>query len=383
MKIIENIHLYPSPFTNETRVLRITKTLVDKNIFKNILVVASQSNKSLLIEENIDSNRAVYRVPSNLVGTSFIFKIIFFFQWYLKALFYTKSSRPKCVNAHSLSVLPLGVIYKLIYKCKLVYDAHEIETETQEVVGLRRYFSKIVEKTLINFVDNIILTSPGHADWYLANYKRINVQVIENFPYKRRHGDESQDIFREKFSIPDEDLIFIYQGYLSEPRGVKLILESFKVIDVSKHIIFMGFGELKKEIIQESTRYLNIHFHEAVRPEEVYSYTRCADVGIHMMDDSCINHLYALPNKPLEYMNAGLPAIVSNLPVMGKLINDANSGWLVKPNDEEEFRGIIATLTRQDIINKSQFTHKWSLKNNWENQEIKLESIYKSLFNLI
>ena len=90
MKIIENIHLYPSPFTNETRVLRITKTLVDKNIFKNILIVASQSNKSLLIEENIDSNRAVYRVPSNLVGTSFIFKIIFFFQWYLKALFYTK-----------------------------------------------------------------------------------------------------------------------------------------------------------------------------------------------------------------------------------------------------------------------------------------------------
>ena len=81
-------------------------------------------------------------------------------------------------------------------------------------------------------------------------------------------------------------------------------------------------------------------------------------------------------------MNAGLPAIVSNLPVMGKLIEDANSGWLVKPNDAEEFRGIIATLTRQDIINKSQHTHKWSLKNNWENQEIKLESIYKSLFNL-
>ena len=126
----------------------------------------------------------------------------------------------------------------------------------------------------MSFVDNIILTSPGHADWYLANYERINVEVIENFPYKRSLSEKSQNIFRDKFSIPDDDLIFIYQGYLSEPRGVKLILESFKEIDVTKHIIFMGFGELKNEIIQESIKYPNIHFHEAVKPEEVYSYTR-------------------------------------------------------------------------------------------------------------
>jgi glycosyltransferase involved in cell wall biosynthesis len=276
-------------------------------------------------------------------------------------------------------VLPLGALMKFIYKSKLIYDAHEIETETQEVVGFRKIFSKAVERIMMNFVDITILTSQGHADWYARNYKGSNIEVVENFPYIKSHQEENQNIFRKKFNISEDDLVFIYQGYLSEARGVKLILDSFKEIDVSKHIVFMGFGDLKGEIEKTATEYPNIHIHESVVPDQVYNYTRCADVGIHMMDDSCINHLYALPNKPMEYMNAGLPAIVSDLPIMGALVRDARSGWLVKPNDQEAFKGIISSINREDIAFKSQNSLAWTKENNWEKQEEKLSLIYKQL----
>ena len=45
-------------------------------------------------------------------------------------------------------------------------------------------------------------------------------------------------------------------------------------------------------------------------------YTISADVGIHAIKNSCLNHYYCMPNKLFEYAMAGLPVIVSNMKEM-------------------------------------------------------------------
>ena len=351
MKAFENIHLYPTPFTNETRVLRVTKSLVELGFFNSILVVASFLDESTSKEEQLDKNRSVLRIKSINKNGGFLAKLIYFCVWYFKVLLKVDGKKLKCINAHSISVLPLGVLMKIIYKARLVYDAHEIETETQEVKGIRRLFSKIIERLLVRYADIVILTSQGHADWYSKEYDNLDIKVVRNCPYIQNPKEENKDIFRNKFGISKNELIFIYQGALSKPRGVDLILNSFKEADKKKHIVFMGFGDLVTEIKHYSSSYPNIHFHEAVHPDRVFEYTRCADVGIHMMDDSCKNHLYALPNKPMEYMNSGLASIVTNLPTMGELIHSANSGWLLEPNDEEGLKNLVNSLTISESKN--------------------------------
>jgi glycosyltransferase involved in cell wall biosynthesis len=141
----------------------------------------------------------------------------------------------------------------------------------------------------------------------------------------------------------------------------------------------MGFGPGVDRVREHEQRLPNIHYHPAVSPAEVSRYTCGADVGIHMMDDSCINHLHALPNKPMEYMNAGLPAIVSDLPEMGGLIRSAGAGWVVPVNDGAALRRAVLALDREEIAAKRRLAWAWTDANNWESEEAKLAELYRTL----
>jgi glycosyltransferase involved in cell wall biosynthesis len=374
-----NVHLYQSPFLYETRILRITKSLASTGIFDKIVVVAALRNTEMKENEKIDDVRAVWRVPSRFKRRGLISKILITIDWSIQSFIFSKKMNLSCVNAHALSVLPLAVLLKFVKGCKLIYDAHEIETETTETKGIRKTVSKFIEKILIRYVDEVALTSDGHAEWYRQQYDLNNVWVIRNCPYKRQSNELVGNIFRKKFNIPDKDLIFLYQGAIEKSRGAELLMRVFSKSPKDKHIVFMGFGSILNLLQEYEIKFPNIHYHPAVLPDELVNYTVCANVGIHMMDDSCINHLQALPNKPMEYMNAGIPAIVSDLPEMGKLIRSSGAGWVVSVGDESSLEVLIVSLASDEIMKKSHKAHIWENNNNWEQEEKILFSMYKNL----
>ena len=78
--------------------------------------------------------------------------------------------------------MPIGVIIKYLTKSKLVYDAHELETEVEGLKGLRKYLSKIVEKFLIRQVDLTIVVGREIEKWYLKEYGKIPIVTVMNCP---------------------------------------------------------------------------------------------------------------------------------------------------------------------------------------------------------
>jgi glycosyltransferase involved in cell wall biosynthesis len=374
-----NVHMYPSPFTHETRMLRITASLADHGIFDRILVVAALRTPGTREHERLDAAREVWRVRTVVRRSGFLTKALNSFEWSLRVLWGLRREPIDCLNPHSLSVLPLAVLIKLFKGCRVIYDAHEIETETTEVVGARKALSRLTERLLIRFVEAVNLTSEGHGAWYRREYGLDNVWVVRNCPYRRTMVPRPPSIFRAKFGIPDGHLVFLYQGAIAAPRGTDLLLDVFASLPPDRHIVFMGFGPGVDRVREHEQRLPNIHYHPAVPPAEVARYTCGADVGIHMMDDSCINHLHALPNKPMEYMNAGLPAIVSNLPEMGALIRSAGAGWVVPVNDGAALRRVVLGLDREEIEAKRQLAWAWTDANNWESEEVKLAELYGRL----
>lgn len=374
-----NIHLYQSPFIHETRILRITKSLSRVGVFGRIIVIASLRESGTKEHEILDEIREVWRVPSKIKRRGLISKVFLTLQWSIRSFYFAKQKNIVCVNPHSLSVLPLAVLIKFWKGCKLVYDAHEIETGTTEVKGIRKIFSEFVEKVLIRYIDALSLTSEGHAVWYKKKYNLSNVWVIRNCPNAKKSAANSINIFRKKFKIPKEDLLFLYQGAIAKQRGTDLLMRVFSKLTHNKHIVFLGFGSNLEQLLEYEKNFPNIHYHQAVSPDELHIFTACADVGIHMMDDSCVNHLYALPNKPMEYMNAGIPAIVSDLPEMGRLIRDSGAGWVVPVNDELALEQLINSLSRTEIIEKGEKAKKWASANTWEKEENKLFAMYKNL----
>jgi glycosyltransferase involved in cell wall biosynthesis len=302
----------------------------------------------------------------------------------IKLLQLSKHIKPDVVNCHSIKVLPLGAILKVFFRTKLVYDTHELETETHGLVGLRQRIMKILEASLIPFVDGIIVVSDSIRKWYEKSYNRNDCYVIKNFPRKIRAYSVQSDILKKEFGLREKDILFIYQGNLGSGRGIEVLLDVFSKLRNEKHIVFMGYGELKGRIIEYARRHRNIHFHPAVPPGEVGFYTMSADVGINFTDNSCLSRYFALSNKLFEYLNNGIPVIVSDFPEQAGVVARYSCGWeiAVKERVEEEYvYKLISSLSKTEVDQKKAALAKLNDTFIWENQEEMLVMVYSS-FNL-
>src|SRR5690606_29052144 len=97
-----------------------------------------------------------------------------------RVFFFYRKKNIKVVNVHSLGLLPLGYVLKKLYKAKLVYDAHELETETNGSKGFRQKLSKWLEKKLIHKADMTLVVSESIADWYANEYNIARPPVVLN-----------------------------------------------------------------------------------------------------------------------------------------------------------------------------------------------------------
>ena len=124
-----NLHLYHSNLTFETRILKITKFLKESSKFKEILILGKRTD-GLQKKENIDRVRTLIRIQNLISGSFFISKVFGFIEWNIRVFIFLFNKKINLVNAHSLTVLPLAFFISFINNAKLVYEPHEVETET-------------------------------------------------------------------------------------------------------------------------------------------------------------------------------------------------------------------------------------------------------------
>lgn len=373
-----NLHIYPSNIRHESRILKETETIVNSGLMDKVFILGIWE-EGAREREKLDIKREIWRVPLKLKflpSTSF-FKLLKYTEWMLKILLNFKRENVILVNCHSLPVLPLGLLFKLSKKSKLVYDTHELETEGARVSKIRKIPFKIAERILINYVDILIVVSDSIAEWYKNRHNLNNIYIVRNFPYRQKI--KQNDILKRKFDIKEDEILYINQGALGEGRGNNILLNVFSRIDSKKHIVFMGYGGLEGKIKEYEKKYRNIHFQPAVKPEEVIYYTTGADVGISLIENICLSYFYSLPNKLFEYLLSGLPVIISDFPEMGKVIDENNCGWKVTV-DEKSVRRLVEKISKEDIEEKKKNTFKCQDKFVWENESKKLLKVYEGLF---
>ena len=376
-----NLHMYPSPFKFESRILRITGTLKDSGLFSKIIIVASWE-KGLLVRETLDSTREVWRIDHGVSRDKHgaMWKVAKIVIWTVKSLLALKGKPIACVNPHSVTALPMAVAIKLVNRCPLVYDTHELETESAESRGPRKLLYKAIERLFMPFVDVISVVSDGCAGWYRQRYPSKKVWVVKNFPKACDRRIVRSDIFRKYFALDEKDILFIYQGMIGKWRGIEILLNVFRRVDPSKHIVFMGYGsdEYLGKIAQAGRETPNIHFYPGVDPSQVVQYTSGADVGIALIENSCASYYYSLPNKLLESLSAGSPVIVSDFPDMRSLIDEYDCGWKVEVAEDQVLH-LVQNISQADVDRKRVGALRWSQENTWEAEEKTLLAIYDEL----
>jgi glycosyltransferase involved in cell wall biosynthesis len=375
-----NVHLYPSVLRNETRILKIARSLRAHGVFANIGVIG-RSNPGLPEQEDLGDGIHLIRLAPVFGGTTTgVFgKFVGIVGWYLAVLWWMRSRSVDCLNCHSLPVLPLSVLLKLWKRCVLVYDTHELESETNSTGGLRRFLAKLVERVFIGHSDAVCVVNRSIAVWYENTYGLARPWVVRNLPYRMSTAPRRTSMLRDAISLhPPDALLFIYQGVLSSGRGIEMLLEVFAGIGHERQLVCMGYGPLEGVVREAARRYSNIHFMPAVPPHLVKEYTVDADVGLALIENTCLSYYLCAPNKLYEYSACGVAPIVSDFPEMGSFVDKNDCGWKVEPN-AVALRHLVQSIDTKILAVKRDNAARAGKDYCWENEEPELLRMYEAL----
>lgn len=360
-----NIHIYQSPMTHESRIFKTVKT-ISANFHEIVLLGVGADN--LPKTEVLYPNVIIKRSPN------FSSKLLRFLVYYVWVFFQLVKTRKKVLTIHSLELLPFVFLAKLM-RTKVVYDAHELETEKNGMGGLRKKTSKIVEKIGIKFCDKVIVVGFKIADFYQESYG-LKPYVILNIPYLNNSQLNTKNLFREEFPIQGSDVIFLYQGLLGKGRGIENLIETFKQLpQTNKKLVFMGYGTLQDEVKEAAKNCVNIFYKEAVSPEKVLDYTQSSDFGLSLIENTSLSYYYCLPNKLFEYTQAEIPVIVSDNIEMKDIVTKNNIGYSIA-NNTDSLKNLLLTLDKSSLADFKPSLITFKNKFNWEAQEATLKEIY-------
>jgi glycosyltransferase involved in cell wall biosynthesis len=369
LRIMENnLHITLTPFRNETRVLKETASLVRSGLVQNVHIAALYE-AGLKEHEKIDSRRSVWRInfKTRKLSRSLVMQLTKYIEFCMKVILYARRHNIKLVNIHSIALLPLGVILKWACNAKLVYDTHELETETYGLAGLRKDIAKIAERVLIKYVDLVLVVGECINEWYRKKYRLSNIVTVLNCP-EFASPDRSR-VLHHELGIPERRKIIIYLGGLLRGRGIEKLLTVFSEHDDEKHVlVLMGYGELETTIKEYARSYRNIFYHDAVPPTEVIEYAACADLGICYIDNDSLNDRWCLPNKLFEYISAGLPVIVNNAPEMRQVVNENRIGIVLDNLTTESLINGLDEIARMHSTTLSNNLRRTAEKFCWEKQ---------------
>jgi glycosyltransferase involved in cell wall biosynthesis len=345
----ENIHVYPAPIVNEGRIYRQTLSVALSGLFSRVIICGIAVD-GLPREEYLTSGRRIDRVGTVVRRRrpTVLGRIHEQVSWSM-AVWKRYSRSDICVvNAHSVAVLPVCYLLSRRLRAKLIYDTHELETETAVSFGLQGRIFKMIERLIIGRCDAVFVVNESIADWYRRRYGGIEPVVIRNIPTSfavRRTID-----VRHSLSVPADKRLFIHVGNIVAGRNVQAILDTFASPAVDDHVVFLGAGQLEKLVLEYSASHPNIHMLPPVPPEDVVSHVAACDAALCLIQSSCLSYRLSLPNKALEYTVAGVPFFFTDLPEITRLLGPGFRSWMIVDparDLEEAVAGLSADAIEQ------------------------------------
>ena len=140
--------------------------------------------------------------------------------------------------------------------------------------------------------------------------------------------------------------VMVHLGQMKRGRGGTQLIAALAYAPTA-HLVFLGFGsesDALKTLASESPYHSHVHFLDPVPPDEVREVIASCDIGITMLEDICLNHRYALPNKLFDYIHAGLPILASNLDEVRRIIHRYDIGMTTDASNPEQIGRAMKTM---------------------------------------
>lgn len=235
------------------------------------------------------------------------------------AFFYLAFKRFNVLQANDLDTLLSARLICWLKRKPIIYDSHEFFTELPELINRNRTQNiwHWLERKLVPGLKYCSTVSRGIAK-EMENRYGIPFLVIRNLPQGKPLPTTYQPQLRT----------IIYQGALNIGRGVERLIASMQFISNSK-LIIVGSGEIENELSDHCKKLkldAKVSFMGRIPLNELHYITGKATIGVSLEEDMGLNYRFALPNKLFDYIQAGLPVLVSDLPEMKKIVEQYKIG---------------------------------------------------------
>lgn len=236
-------------------------------------------------------------------------------------------------------------------------------------------------KLMSLFFDSFIPISKAIAE-YMVKYCRIKpaklVVVHPGFLNKFNLEKDKEEIkrMREDFGLVENDIVIGTVARLDPRKGYHYLLESvaqvFKIYPTVK-FLFVGEGELKPEL-EEFAKKLSISSKIIFvgKVTNIPSFLSLLDIFVLASLDEGFGIVI------LEAMTASLPVVASRVGGIPEIINNNETGFLVKPADSKALaEGIIKLVEDKDLRARMGNLAKAEVKKfNSKEMTRKIEKIY-------
>lgn len=236
------------------------------------------------------------------------------------------------------------------------------------------------ERRYLHEADELLTVSRALAETVASRYHLEKVpEVVLNAPTVDHEPLSRRDI-RNAVNVPNDAPLIVFVGVANELRGCDTIVDALTHLD-GYHLAFVSQNAFAKDLKKKADAGPaagRFHLHPYVPSDEVTSFLRTADLGIHGLVHYP-NGEVALPNKLFEYMHAGLPIISSDVAAMKAFIQENDIGEIYVAGDARACADAVRRAYERKDSLRANITTELKAEYSWERQSRKIVESYQRL----
>lgn len=303
-----------------------------------------------------------------------------------------RTQAPDVIHAHDLVTLSAGSIAARALRCRLIYDAHELETHTNyhSVNKWTKYWIARYEAALARRADRVITVCNSIAAWLERHYSIPRPLVVLNAPAARSPvltRVEGRACLRDRLALSEGTPLIVYVGSVTVDRGLEHCVLSLMYLPTA-HFAVVGprYDETEaamRRVANEAGVQDRLHFIDPVPSSDVMSFIRTADCSVMAIQNVCLSYYFCFPNKLLESVLAGLPVTVANLPELRAFVEEHGVGVVMDETDPKSIAGALETVLGDPAKYRPSEMKIADIERDygWPKQEERLVGLYRSINN--
>ncbi|WP_139333812.1 glycosyltransferase [Bosea sp. TND4EK4] len=333
------------------------------------------------IKLNIAFNKLYY---NNF--TAFIYHILGVYRNIIQP---TRAITPgaKLYYLHSPYQFPAIAFRCLTGKARYIYDAHDFYSHMDDHTRLPSFWTRwvvpwenMIERWCVRHASAVVTVNQGIAELMKKRFGR-DVVVLRNAHDPRLEGAPGTTL-RTSLGLAEDALLTVCIGQWKRDTAIAQAMQAFATLPDHHHLAFLGanFPSYAAQIAELGIEG-RVHFHPAVKANEVVPFVRSADFGLLLYHPVSPSIRHCLPNGFFQPLAAGLPVLYPDLPEIVRVAGPLDLGLQINPLDPKSIAEAVLCLGSDSSLRASKKANVEAARDelSWERDEEVLKRLIEDL----